>query len=291
MDGQRLFKWVFCGSLVAGTVGCNRNEVQSPWGTPPAVQQNSGMPMMSNGKKPFWGNTQTELPVEVSPEVARKGPATPDTLVAIADLRLEAALDENTPSGNRESMLDQARQGYQQALQQDQKHDGSTLGLARYYARIGEREKATEMYERFMSRHPNDRDVPHEVAIAHARWKDWSAGVSWCERALKADPENITFRKTMAFCLARSGRWEEAFALFCQMMPEAQARYNMARVLGHQNHPEACKQQLELAVKADPSFGPARDFLAGIDESATPIPRPGQDPNGIQRAGHVEQPQ
>ena len=42
----------------------------------------------------------------------------------------------------------------------------------------------------------------------------------------------------MAFCLARSGQWEPAFQVMCEVMPEAQARYLMARVLEHQNQPD-----------------------------------------------------
>ena len=34
----------------------------------------------------------------------------------------------------------------------------------------------------------------------------------------------------------------------CQVMPEAQARYLMARVLEHQKQPEASRMQLQLAV-------------------------------------------
>ena len=53
----------------------------------------------------------------------------------------------------------------------------------------------------------------------------------------------------------------------CQVMPEAQARYLMARVLEHQNQPEASRMQLQLALKADPNFADAREFLAELDQA------------------------
>jgi hypothetical protein len=108
--------------------------------------------------------------------------------------------------------------------------------------------------------------------------------VAWCEFALKLDPENLSFRKTMAFCLARGGKWDEGFNVMCQVMPEAQARYLMARVLEHQNQPAACRQQLQLAIQADPNFADAREFLAELDAAPTPSGVP--NPNALQQAGY-----
>ena len=114
------------------------------------------------------------------------------------------------------------------------------------------------------------------MAMAHAQWKDWAGAAAWCEFALKIDPENLGIRKTLAFCLARSGKWDEGFAVMCGSSPEAQARYLMARVLEHQKQPEASRLQLRLAVKADPSYVPAREFLAGLDQVNHPMANPAQ---------------
>lgn len=284
MDGRRLRKLWLSGCLVVGAIGCNRNSVQAPWGSPPSGQPISGVPTASNSK-PFWGsNPQANIPVEMLPDAAKKGPPKPETEVAIADVRLESAFDQNTAPTSREGLLDLARQGYQKALKQDSKNKAAMLGLARYYARVGERDKAVDMYQKYLAQYPTDRDVTHEVAVAHARWKDWNGAVSWCERALQIDPENLTFRKTMAFCLARAGQWDKGFQVFCQIMPEAQARYNMACVLAHQNQSDASKQQLILAMKADPNYAPAREFLAELEQPAGPA----ADPNAIQRAGYIQ---
>ena len=62
-----------------------------------------------------------------------------------------------------------------------------------------------ETYKSTSPVYPKDKDVAHEVALAHAQWKDWTGAAAWCEFALKIDPENLSIRKTMAFCLARPG--------------------------------------------------------------------------------------
>jgi Tfp pilus assembly protein PilF len=286
MDGQLFRKFWLSSCLILGTLGCNRNSIHAPWGSAPSAQSISGVPMGS-GSKPFWGgNPSVAVPVEIGTDSVPKGPPKPETEVAIADVRLEAAFDENTAPSNREGLLDLARQGYQKALKQDPKNKAAMLGLARYYSRLGERDKALEMYQRYLARNPNDREVLHEVALAHARWKDWDGAVSWCERALQVDPENLSFRKTMGFCLARGGYWDRSYQVFCQIMPEAQARYNLACVLAHQHQPEASKQQLLLAIKADPNYAPAREALAQLEKPTLPA----ADPNPIQRAGYVPMP-
>ena len=71
----------------------------------------------------------------------------------------------------------------------------------------------------------------------------------------------------------------------CQIMPESQARYNMARVLEHLNRPDASRQQLQLALQADPTYSPAREFLAELDQVSPPL-QPGvaaQDLNPIRQ--------
>ncbi|HEV3438220.1 MAG TPA: tetratricopeptide repeat protein [Gemmata sp.] len=235
--------------------------------------------------KPLFGNSTPQPAAEVVVEAPRKGPAKPETEVAIADVRLATALDEKTPDANRAAILDVARHGYQKALQQDPKNKAAMLGLARYYSRVGEHEKAMETYQKYLTMNPTDREVTYEVARMFARWQDWNNAVAWCDRALKLDPENLSFRKTKAFCQACSGRWEEAFAVFLTIMPESQARYTIARVLEGQNYPDAARQQLQLAVQADPNFADAREYLAEMDQPSRPIGA--VDPGEIQRTGYV----
>jgi tetratricopeptide (TPR) repeat protein len=247
------------------------------------------MPMAA-AKKSFWGGSggQPPGPAEVAADSPKKGPPSPESEVAFADVRLDLAFDEKQPPANREALLDLARQGYQKALQQDPKNPAALLGLARYYTRVGDREKAVETFKKYLTLYPQDREVAHEVARAHAQWKDWAGAVAWCDFTLQLDPENLNARKTKAFCLARGGNFEHGLRVMMEVMPEAQARYLMARVLEHQNHADACRQQLLLALQADPNHLDAREFLDELNG----VVRPGgpADPNGLRQAGYVEQP-
>jgi len=282
MDGRWIRKWLLASCLIPGALGCKTT--RTPWDAP--TGNASGMPSVAD-KKSFLDRTTASVPVEVPVEM-KKGPPTPATLVAIADLQLERAMDEKAPVANRQELLDKARQGYQNALQQDPKSSAAMVGIARFYTRVGEREKAVEAYKKYLTAYPTDKGAAHEVAVAHAQWKDWQGAIAWCEFALKLDPENLAFRKTMAFCYARSGKWDDGLRVMLQVMPEAQARYLMARAMEHQNEIAASRAQLELALKADPNYNEAREFLTELDQVASGA---APDSNALRQIGYTEQAQ
>jgi hypothetical protein len=58
-------------------------------------------------------------------------------------------------------------------------------------------------------------------------------------------------------------------------------------VLEHLNYGDASRQQLQLALKADPNFVDAREFLVELDQGTPPATGIELDPNTIQRAGFV----
>jgi tetratricopeptide (TPR) repeat protein len=115
--------------------------------------------------------------------------------------------------------------------------------------------------------------------MAHARWKDWPGAVAWCEFTLKIDPENRSVKKTLGFCQAMTGQWDAAFATLSQIMSEAQARHNLAGMLDQMGHTEACKAQLQLALKADPNYAVSAEFLTELQQ-----PRE-QNNNSLQTTG------
>jgi thioredoxin-like negative regulator of GroEL len=308
MDGRRFLRWWLCGGLFVGAVGCNRGSYHDKFGMPrpgetvAAIAANAGTRPSLFGRTPSGppgpGQAVPGMPGPVPNEVAtptrRSGKGLlPETEATLADTHIAAALADPPPA-NRDELLDMARQRYQRALKADPKNKAALRGTAGMYARLGDRDRAVEAYKKYLKHFPKDHELMHDVAVTHAQWKDWAGAAGWCEQALRVDPENRTYRKTLGFCLARGGRWEDAFAVFCQVMPEAQARYSIARVLEHQNHADASREQLQLALKADPTFEPAREFLVELTQPAQPtlpaLPEIGPDGNPIRQAGYAPQP-
>ena len=60
----------------------------------------------------------------------------------------------------------------------------------------------------------------------------------------------------------------------------------MARVLEHQNQADACRMQLQLAIKADPTYIAAREFLTELNQvpGINAIPNQGD----VRTVGNVE---
>jgi len=271
MDGRQFKKWLLFGSLFAASAGCKNgdkypNNILPQGGTPSAVA-------LPSGKTPAPGTTE----LAVSPP-RKKGPLSPEFEVAMADTRLQMALVDPPPP-NKDEILDSVRACYQRALKQNPKHKDALIGIARMYAKLGDKERSTEAYEKYLKLFPKEADVVHEMAMKRAQWKDWAGATAMCEAALKLDPENRSYRKTLGFCQARAGQWDAALATLTKVMPEAQARHNLAGLHDHLGQADASKQQLQLALQADPAYAPAREFLSELTETAA---------NPIQQAGFNE---
>ena len=193
MDGRRLRRWWVCGGLVFGAVGCKHDQ--------PTLPDGSAFPVAQAPKRSMWGGGATAQPMaaaEASMPARKAGePLKADTEVAFADVRVSSAFDEKNPPGNREALIDSARQGYQKALQQDPKNKGALLGMARLYARMGEQDRALEVYRRYLTLYPKDHATVHEVAVMHGRWKDFAGASAWCDAALKIDPAKSFHRPCM----------------------------------------------------------------------------------------------
>ena len=282
MDGRRFRRLALCGGLVLGAVGCKSNQPTLPDGSPFPVQTQKRSMWSSNPTLPSATATDAAMPPRKPGE-----PMKAATEAAFADVRVSSAFDEKNPPTNREALIDAARQGYQRALQTDPKCKPALLGVARLYARMGEHERADETFRKYMSHYPKDHAVVHEVAITHARWKDWNGAVAWCEAAMKIDPENREYRKTMGFCQAHAGDWDGSYTTLKQIMPEATVRFHLARALDQSGQTEASKLQLQQAMLADPNFDAAREMLAELQGggSNTP-PTTAEEANPIRQTGY-----
>ena len=276
-------RWLLAGGLVLGGLGCTRN-TNPPGFVPPTPPQQASRSLFGGGSHapaaappgPVAGGTLAEVAPVRRP--GQKG-LMPETETEFANTHVQVAFGDPAPQ-NKDELLDMARLRYQRALKQDPKHKGALLGLARMHVLLGEQDKAVAAFKRYVEVHPKDADVCHEAAMACARFQDWVGAAAWCDAALRLDPENRAYRKTQGFCLARAGRWEEAFGVMCRVMPEAQARYNMARVLEHVNQPDASRVQLQLALRADPQHAASKDFLAELEQGYPA--NPAVAPSGIQ---------
>lgn len=277
MDG-RLKTWVTT-AVLAASVGCGgtgKKNLTSGVTPPPAADTGNALTRAFAPKPP--GPTAPKFQPPAEPPMAeiakKKGPIKPDTMAAFANAQVGAAFDleedgNTNPNVNR--MADEARAKFQKALEADPKNKDALQGLARLYTRLGDRERATATLQTLVKHHPELHQSAYELALTYARFEDWPNATAACQKALAGDPENRRYQKTLGILIARGGDLERGFDTMARVTPEAEARFTMAKLLQDMDKPELAHQQLQLAVKADPGYAPAQEWLASFGaQPATP---------------------
>jgi thioredoxin-like negative regulator of GroEL len=292
MDGRQLRRWLICGGLAAALTGCKTGGTTLP---DTVVGAKTGQPVGLTAGKSMWGGSAPKtdtplLPGEGSPAPVASGkkkpPLSPEAQCAMTEGWVASACTEPPPP-DRDQILDRARQTYQSILKKDPKNGPALLGMARMYARVGDREHALEQYRTYLKAKPTDHAVMAEVAGKHFAWTDYAGAVAWYDEALKVDPQNRTYRKSKGFCLGAAGRWDEALASLTQLVPEPEARLYVAKMLADMKQMDQSRQQVAAALQMDPNLTAAREFLAVLDRAAQPQQAPQQpgEANPIYQAG------
>jgi len=249
MDGPRLLFLPFLACLVLG-VGC-------------ASQK--GMQVAQNPSGQQIAKSEKDLP-------KRKPQA--GTCVALGNLQLHAAQAPDKMPVQKEQMLDMARKYYQQAIRTDAKCAEAYLGLAKTYEILGDCDRCLDTFKKGLKALPQNPVLFYELAMTQARQKDWASALPNLERAVALDPENRSYQTTLAYGLARVGRYDESYAHFKKLVGEVQAHYKLARMLEHVQNNEASKHHLQLALQIDPQFNPARQLLEELESSSTGLIKP-----------------
>lgn len=212
----------------------------------------------------------------------RNDPPKPETLCAIAAVRDEMAINPELSFAEAEQARAEARKAYNQALALNSKHIPAYLGLAKSYASIDDSEHAIKMYEKAIEIKPRDANLWYDKALLQARFKDWDGSIASFREAQKIDPDNRLYRRTMGMTMARAGKFDEALATLSKCMKEEEAHYTMARMYQHLDRAADAKEQLALALKARPTFVPARELLTQLEHPAPDAASP------ITTVGHQE---
>jgi tetratricopeptide (TPR) repeat protein len=212
-----------------------------------------------------------------------KRPPKPSTLVALGNFEeREAADPEHTPQ-DREQLNDRARRQYQQALELDPNNLDALKSLAHLYVNISDHGRATATFEHALKAHPKEASVWFDLGMYQMQCKEWASAVENLRQAVALDPENRHYVKTLGFCLARAGRFDEGLVCLQQTVGPAEAHYDVARMQLHLQQGEAAMQHLRLALQADPQHKEARTLLAHLEapppqqvgaQGESPVPMP-----------------
>jgi Tfp pilus assembly protein PilF len=269
MDGR--WKRCLAGGLVVAAVGCNTTPKQV---TPDGQSVQQPVPTVAQLAK-------TPPPPPSVPRANLK----PETYATMGALKDQAADEVDRPQAERDAYRQQARQSYLKAIEVDPKYTPAYVALAKSYASTDEKDKSKAMFVKAFALAPNDAGIWYEYGAAQARAKDFPAAVKSLAHAVQIDPSNKAAQKLYGFTLARGGWYEESLNVLVKCMPEAEARYNLARMMQHNHQGDAAGVQLRLAAQMEPGSEPARAALAsmppvdrGVQQASYQAPAPAAPP-------------
>lgn len=220
--------------------------------------------------------------VEVEPTAKQKRQTQIQMHVAAGNFYLcEAEAPGKTDAGKGQA-VEQARRSYRQALRIERNCLAAQCGLARAYLIEGKPAQAIEAYNDCLKSHPKDAMVWYELGLAHGRLRQWQPAVEALGRAVELDADNRRFANMLGYALAEIGAYDDSLACFRRTVGEARAHFALAKLLVKTNKQDLGREQLHLALRADPTFKEAADMLVQLD-------RPGQASSPLVPAQYQQQ--
>ena len=121
-----------------------------------------------------------------------------------------------------------------------------------------------DIEQRLKTEHANNPKAWAWVAVREARVKNFDAAAECFHEAVRLDSENRQYRIHLGLTLARARRYEEGFEWLKRSMKQAEARFALAKMMIHNGDTEQAREYLHAAMRADPTFMPAKDQLMAL---------------------------
>ena len=220
---------------------------------------------------PVVNNSQTLLPGQIVEGTVKKEADRPkrqpkaETCVAYGNFAAsEASAPDQVPL-EAQNQREIARKAYQQALSIDPNCLAAYRGLTALYVAMKDYPHAVATYREALKRFPKDASLYYELGMCYGRQKEWQLALQYLKKATEMDQESRPYNNALGYALGRAGHYDESLAVFERLQTEAEAHYNLARMLRHMNQPEQCREHLQVALKKDPQLKEAHALLAELD--------------------------
>jgi tetratricopeptide (TPR) repeat protein len=204
----------------------------------------------------------------------------PATCVAAGDFHEQQAAGPDVSPADQSRLRETARKAYQQAISIDPDYVPAYQALAHLYTVMGDHQHALATYQKILKKHPKDAVLWYDLGMCQSQHKEWDAALESLRKAVELDPENRPYISTLAYGLARAGRFDESLGYFKRVGSPASAHYNVARMQHHLKLDDLCQHNLAIAVQLDPQLNDARQMLVQLqsgDKAAEPVTRAGYE--------------
>ena len=260
MDG-RISVWLSTFALALGSAGCINT-------------QNQQQVVADGNRPPIYGSefaANSEPAKAAKKDDAPKRKPLPGTEIAFGQLKeSEAESDAVKKNANMQANLrDQARQAYQRAIEIDPNCLDAYKHLGRLYTKIGDFERALDVYRKVLNKHPKEASVWYDLGVCQHRRKDFVESARCFQRAVDIDPERPEYLKKLGLTLAWLGQTEQALPYLTRAQGAALAHYNIAGLLVGRGQRDLAEHHLRLALRENPNLEPARELLVTLQQPTT----------------------
>jgi tetratricopeptide (TPR) repeat protein len=128
-------------------------------------------------------------------------------------------------------------------------------------------------YRQCLTYHPNDAVALNDLGLCQARQGALDLAAKHLTKASCLHPENKRYANNLATVLVEQGKVNEALSALATSYGPAIAHYNLAHIQHRRGSYAAAVENLQVALKHDPSLSPAKQMieaLGGIETAALP---------------------
>lgn len=144
--------------------------------------------------------------------------------------------------------------------------------LARLYARQGPDEQALVEFDKALKAYPKDAGLWNDLGYFHYERGNWAEAEKGFRRALEFAPENQKAWLNLGLALGQAGKYQESLSAFEQAVKPAEARCNLAFVLGTQGKVDEARRLYQESLQLDPNLKLARAALAKLERGPAAKP-------------------
>src|SRR5262249_14008125 len=148
------------------------------------------------------------------------------------------------------------------------------IALGRLYLTLEDHPHAVAAFRKALEINDKDSATWYELGMCHGRQKEWAEAVECLRRAVGLDPPHRQFVSSLGVAPGRHGQHTEALTALTRIHGEAQAHYQLARMLHHTNQDALARQHLIRSLTLDANSTQARTFLDELTGNSTPKPAP-----------------
>lgn len=172
---------------------------------------------------------------------------------------------------------EKAAKSFRDAIDMDKRVPQPYIGLAKIYAQMNNPKKALEYLEQGSRHCRKSPEIWNEIGVTQMQLGNYEAATKAMQKALKYDPHSPLYIENFAAMLAVQGKYQESYDEYAKIVPPAEARFRIAGIAYGQGKVDQTKDQLQLALEANPKHESAYAMMQRLDEG------------GIIQAGYVSE--